>query len=77
MSTTETKQTPEQQKYDVFLEERKNLLATAKEATTQYVKAIMMLSAGALALSITFVKEMAPNPDPDTFPLIIAGWVSI
>lgn len=38
-------------RYKLFLEERETLIETSKEATTQYVKAIMTLAAGSLGLS--------------------------
>jgi len=63
-------------RYQVFLEERKELLATAKEAATQYAKAIMTLSAGALALSLTFMKDIVPCPAPKTLAYLKLSWGS-
>ncbi len=61
-------------RYQIFIDERKELLSTAKEAAIQYAKAIMTLSAGALALSLTFMKDIAPNPLPNTLFYLKTSW---
>lgn len=66
--------TDQEKRYEVFLEERKSLLATAKEAAAEYAKAIMALSGGALALSITFMEKLAPTPAAGTLWILIAAW---
>ncbi len=43
----------------VYLEHRKGLIALGNDQIKEFDKAILTLSAGALALSITFVKEIA------------------
>ena len=63
-------------RYQVFLDERKQLLATAKEAAIQYAKAIMTLSAGALTLSLAFMKDIVPNPGAGTLLLLKGSWLS-
>lgn len=62
--------------YQALIDERKELLVTAKEAAIQYAKAIMTLSAGALALSLTFIKNIVPKPFPGTLFYLKASWVS-
>lgn len=44
------------------LEERARLINSHKEASDAFDKALMTLSTGSLALSIAFVKDIAPQP---------------
>lgn len=58
----------------LFLEYRKHLWEAGKSASEHTDKAIMTLSAGALALSMTFLKDIVPLKDVIELPLIIAAW---
>lgn len=61
--------------YDVYLDERKILIQTNKETSQQFDKYILTLSAGALAISITFLENIVPNPDENTLIYLILGWL--
>jgi hypothetical protein len=41
----------------------------------QFDKAILTLAAGALALSLTFIKDIAPHPDALTVCLLAGSWI--
>lgn len=47
---------------DVYLAERKLLIDGEKESARTFDKAMLTLSAGALGLSITFIRYVAPHP---------------
>jgi hypothetical protein len=59
-----------------FIEERKTLLETAEKASDQYAKAILTLAGGSLALSITFIKEIAPSPGEHSLVVLALAWIS-
>lgn len=58
----------------LYLEYRKHLWEAGKAASEHTDKAILTLSAGALALSMTFLKDIVPLKDVIELPLIIAAW---
>lgn len=58
----------------LYLEYRKHLWEAGKSANEHTDKAILTLSAGALALSMTFLKDIVPLKDVIELPLIIAAW---
>lgn len=58
----------------LYLEYRKHLWEAGKAASEHTDKAILTLSAGALALSMTFLKDIVPLKDVIKLPLIIAAW---
>lgn len=60
---------------DIYFRERTKLIEIETKSAEQYDKAMLTLSAGALALSITFVEKIAPNPDPNTNWLIGWSWI--
>ena len=62
-------------RWDAFIEERKTLFQTAKEASDQYSKAILTLAGGSLALSITFIKEIAPSPTERSLLFLVIAWI--
>ena len=63
-------------KYELYLEERKLLIQAKKEGSQQFDKAILTLAAGALAISITFINQIAPHPKPETICYLAWGWVA-
>ena len=63
-------------KYEIYLEERKVLVQAQKEESRQFDKAILTLAAGALAISITFINQIAPHPKPWTICFLAWGWVA-
>ena len=62
-------------KYQVYLEERKQSIDAERETAQQFDKAILTLAAGALALSITFINQIAPHPKSQSIYFLIAAWV--
>lgn len=64
-----------QEEYQIYLEERKQLIAAERETVQQFDKAILTLAAGALALSITFINQIAPNPKPYSVYFLIGAWI--
>lgn len=60
--------------YKVYLEERKLLIDAEKESTRSLDKAILTLSAGALGLSLTFIRQIVPIIKEGTFFLLILAW---
>ncbi|MDE1889230.1 MAG: hypothetical protein KGJ87_07580 [Planctomycetota bacterium] len=63
-----------QDECQVYLEERKQLIGAERETAQQFDKAILTLAAGALALSITFIKQIAPHPKSQSIYFLIAAW---
>lgn len=62
------------EEYKVYLEERKQLIASERDTAQQFDKAILTLAAGALALSITFINQIAPQPKPYSIYWLIIAW---
>ena len=62
-------------KYQQYLDERKLLIDAEAEGARSFDKAIMTLSAGALGLSLTFIKEIVCHPHGSTLWLLIGAWV--
>jgi hypothetical protein len=56
-----------------YLEERKLLIQAEREASQSFDKAMITLSAGALALSITFIRQLAPTPRDHVF--LYVAWI--
>lgn len=50
------------------------LIKADYEASEAYDKAIMTLSGGALAISITFIHDIAPSPKPATVYWLAIAW---
>ncbi len=64
-----------QNEYQVYLEERKLLITAERETTQQFDKAILTLAAGALALSITFINQIAPQPISNSICYLMGAWI--
>ena len=62
-------------KYKVYLEERKSLVDAEREGSRLFDKAILTLTAGAFGLSLTFIRQMAPDIKSGTAFLLICAWV--
>jgi len=60
--------------YQVYLEERKFLNEAERDTAKQFDKAILTLAAGALGLSITFIYQIAPHPNPNSIFFLIIAW---
>jgi hypothetical protein len=62
--------------YDTYLEERKLLIEAKDDGSKQFDKGILTLSAGALAISITFINQISPHPKNCTLYLLSIAWIS-
>lgn len=63
------------QEYDIYFDERKSLVNAINSTDQQYDKAILTLSAGALALSLTFIGNISPSPIFWTKWIIASSWI--
>jgi hypothetical protein len=61
-------------RYEVYLEERKLLIDAEREGARSLDKAILTLAAGALGLSLTFIRQMVPDIKHGTFAYLITAW---
>jgi hypothetical protein len=61
-------------KYQEYIRERQLLFNAKLQGSQSLDKAILTLSAGALGLSLTFMRQVAPHPQPTTLKLIILAW---
>ncbi|MGD0655193.1 MAG: hypothetical protein ABSA16_12670 [Thermoguttaceae bacterium] len=57
-----------------YIEFKKQVAEGLRSSAYQFDKAILTLASGALALSLTFIKEIAPNPDHSTICIIGLSW---
>lgn len=58
--------------YKVYKEHRGTLLRYQEESQTSFDKTLLALSAGALAISITFINQIAP--EPRYFTVCVISW---
>lgn len=63
-----------QDAYQRYLEERKLLVSAERETAQQFDKSILTLSAGALALSVTFIDKIAPHPKENSLFFLVSAW---
>jgi hypothetical protein len=54
---------------------RDHLNAALQTASRDYDQAILTLSAGILAVSVTFAHDLTPQPVPGSPPFLFAGWL--
>jgi len=66
----------EDNNYQVYLDERRALIQAEKTGSQQFDKAILTLAAGALAISLTFVQNLAPHPEKWTIWFLSISWVA-
>jgi hypothetical protein len=57
-----------------YIELKKQVGEALQSQAAQHDKAILTLAAGALALSLTFIKDIAPTPDGWTISLLAWSW---
>lgn len=57
------------------MDERRALVEAEKSGSQQFDKAILTLAAGALAISLTFIKNIAPHPKDWTIYFLLASWI--
>lgn len=65
----------ETQRYQLYIDERKMLIEAIKDSASSFDKAILTFGSGAFAISIAFLKDIAPNPHPNTLPLLGWSWL--
>ena len=65
------------QRYEAYTKERDALRKDSLEVSGRYDKAVLALAGGALALSITFLEKIAPQPAAWTFILLGAAWLCL
>jgi hypothetical protein len=58
-----------------YLEQRKLYDQVAQDASKSFDQAMLTLAAGSLALSVTFVKEIAHSPAPYTRGWLYVAWI--
>lgn len=57
-----------------YVRERALLVEMEQKSADQHDKAILTVASGGLALSITFLKDIAPHPLPETWKYLGASW---
>ena len=57
-----------------YLEDRNWLFGFEHQVAESFDKYIITLSGGALGLSLTFIRQIAPNPLPYTLPWLYLSW---
>ena len=57
-----------------YLDERRALADAEADQTRLLDRAILVLSAGALGLSLTFIREAVPQVGTNTMGWLVAGW---
>ena len=71
-NTQEGTQTPEEREREEYLEERKILVEAERQAAESFDKSLITLSSGALALTVPFIRFLAPNPT--ALCLLFVAW---
>ena len=59
---------------EAYWDERRQLIDAENQVAGRFDKSVLTLSGGALALSLTFLKELA-GPDPERTGLIYGAWL--
>jgi hypothetical protein len=57
-----------------YVRERALLVEMEQKSAVQHDKAILTVASGGLALSITFLKDIAPHPSPETWMYLGISW---
>ena len=60
-----------------YQQERQASIEAEHSDAEHYDRWLLTLSAGALGISIAFLKDIAPNPDPSTHCWLITAWTSL
>jgi hypothetical protein len=61
-------------RHTAYIEERKHLIESEHKYAENFDKAALTIGTGAMALSIGFVKDLAPSPAPWSVPFLCFGW---
>ena len=62
------------QRYDAYIRERQALDTSLLAMSERYGKALLALSGGSLALSVTFLEKIAPHPLGLSVIFLIVSW---
>ena len=68
------KKKQDETRYQVYLDERGSLIEAARLGAQQFDKAVLTLAAGALAISITFLDKICPQPEKGTIFILCSSW---
>jgi len=60
-------------RYQAYLDDHKILVERESEQSLSFDKTLISISSGALGLSLTFIRYMAPNPE--YLPLLFIAWI--
>lgn len=75
MSNDNNTDSQQDARHQEYRQHRDYLIATSIGQIGQFDKLIVTLSGGALALSLTFIKDISPNPNPNSKWLVFAAWI--
>jgi hypothetical protein len=64
------------EEYRAYLDERRSLVDAEREVSERFDRWVITLSAGALGLSITFIKQIAPKPKAATVWYLGLSWIA-
>jgi hypothetical protein len=65
----------ENEEYQAYIEQRENLNKSEYSVSEKYDHWLLTLSSGSLAISLTFIKNIVPNPDKNTILFLIVSWL--
>jgi hypothetical protein len=65
----------EQQRYQLYWDERKVLVDALREGARTFDKAILTITSGAFAVSVAFIRDIVPSPFPNTLWLLGWSWL--
>ena len=63
--------------YANYVAERRDAEQAATEIAARYEKLLSLISGGALALSLTFVKDIAPDPSLLQRLMLLVSWIAL
>lgn len=63
-----------QKEYELYLEERKQLIDAARESARTFDKAVLAFGSAVFGFSIAFLKDIAPKPAPETLKWLGYSW---
>jgi hypothetical protein len=62
-------------RYDGYVRDRQAYLKESQEVSDRYDKAILTMSGGSLALSLTFIEKIAPSPLAWSLWFLFVAWL--
>jgi len=63
--------------YETYLQERKFLVESARQESQLFDKSILSLSGGAFVISLAFIRQIAPLPEPGSLILLRLSWICL